>query len=83
MAGYHLRDIKKAQYGTLEKIYEEVEEIRDSQEQGSELMVLIELSDLIGAVSGYLECAHPTLQLEDLILMSEITGRAFKNGGRS
>ena len=82
MAGYHLRDIEKGVVGELSKIYEEVEEIKDAAEQGVEVMVLVELSDLLGAVSLYLEKHHPSVKLEDLIKMSNVTQRAFISGGR-
>ena len=80
--GYHLRDITKGVVGELSKIYEEVEELKDAEEQGATVMLLVELSDLIGAVKLYLESTHPSITLEDLIKMSELTSRAFKNGDR-
>lgn len=82
MAGYHLRDIKKGEIGELSKLYEEVEEIKDADEQGIEIMVLVELSDLLGGIQLYLEKHHPSLTIEDLMKMSEVTQRAFKTGGR-
>ncbi len=83
MAGYHINEIKKGVVGELSKIYEEVEEIKDAEQQGVDIMLLVELSDLIGAVQLYLEKHHPSVQLTDLIKMSEVTQRAFKTGGRS
>lgn len=82
MAGYHLRDIPRGTYGELSKIKEEIEEIEDSIEQGSKIMEIVELSDLYGAISGYLEKHHPTVTMEDLRIMSSITQRAFKSGAR-
>jgi hypothetical protein len=49
---FHRRDISKGTYGELSKIKEELEEAFDAQEQGQTLMLLIELSDIIGAVEG-------------------------------
>ena len=46
-------------------------------------MQLIELSDIVGAVEGVLEQHFPDMTLQDLITMSNITKRAFRNGGRS
>lgn len=82
MAGYHLRDIPKGIFGELSKIEEELEEIKDSIEQKSKLMELIELSDLYGAIQGYLEKHHPGVTMEELRIMSDITQRAFRSGAR-
>ena len=82
MAGYHLTEIKRGVFGELSKIYEEVEEIKDADAQGVKLMLLIELSDLLGAVEGYLEKHQPDVSLEDLIKMKDVTKRAFTSGGR-
>ena len=82
MAGYHLQDIEKGEVGELSKIYEEVEEIKDAADQGIEIMLLVELSDLIGAIDLYLKKKHPSITLEDLIKMSNVTQRAFISGGR-
>lgn len=80
--GYHITSIPKGEFGELSKVVEELNEALDAKRQGSELMTLVELSDLIGAVSGYLEKHHPSMTLDDLIKMSDITQRAFKNGRR-
>lgn len=82
MAGYHLRDIPKGIFGELTKIEEELEEIKDSVEQKSKVMELVELSDLYGAIQGYLEKHHPGVTMEDLRIMSDITQRAFRSGAR-
>lgn len=50
MAGYHLAEIKKGKLGTVSKIQEELDEAIDSINQGVKIMLLVELSDLIGAV---------------------------------
>ena len=44
-------------------------------------MELVELSDLIGAIDCYLKQNH-NKSLQDLILFSQITQRAFLNGRR-
>lgn len=82
MAGYHINNIEKGIVGELSKIYEEVDEVMDADKQQCKLMVLIELSDLIGAVESYLEKHHPSLTLNDLISMKNITKRVFKEGYR-
>jgi hypothetical protein len=80
--GYHLREIDKGVLGEASKVREEVEEFLDAVDQGVSIMALIELSDLIGAVQAYLEVHHPSVSLQDLIAMSNVTARAFKNGRR-
>ncbi len=80
--GYHVRNIKKGIIGEISKIQEELDELLDAKEQDSKIMELVELSDLIGAVELYLEKYHPDINIQDLIKMSNITKRAFKNGHR-
>jgi len=80
--GYHIRPIEKREVGTLGKIAEEVEEALDAQEQGVELMVLIELADIVGAIKHYLAANHPELSLSDLEKMADVTARAFRAGRR-
>jgi hypothetical protein len=62
---------------------EEVEEFKDALEQGVTLMALVELSDILGAIEGFLELNHPTISVTDLINMSDVTKRAFKSGQRT
>jgi ornithine carbamoyltransferase len=80
--GYHTIHIPKGVYGDSSKILEEVNELIDAENQGANIMALNELSDIIGAINGYLEKNHPTITLNDLITMSEITKRAFVSGHR-
>lgn len=80
--GYHLKEIDKGVLGEASKVREEVEEFLDAVDQGVSIMALVELSDLIGAVQAYLEVHHPSVSLQDLIAMSNVTARAFKNGRR-
>ena len=82
MAGYHIRDIKKGTLGELSKIREELEEAEDAEEQGVNLMVLVELSDMVGAVQAYLEKHCPHIGIDCLISMAEVTKRAFESGHR-
>lgn len=83
MSGYHIKDIKKGCVGDLSKVYEELDEVKDAEEQGVELMVLLELSDLLGAVECYLVKNHPSISLEDLIKMKNLTKRSFLSGERT
>jgi hypothetical protein len=50
--GFHKREIGKGTYGELSKIREELDEAADAEAQGIDLMVLLELADIIGAVEG-------------------------------
>lgn len=47
---FHQKEISKGVLGELSKIREELEEAEDAEEQGQDLMLLVELSDLVGAV---------------------------------
>lgn len=82
MAGYHVREIKRVVFGEVSKITEEHEEFLESLEQKNPIMALVELSDLIGAIEGYVG-KHHKLTLEDLLAMKDATKRAFTNGSRS
>jgi hypothetical protein len=78
--GYHLRTITKRQVGTIEKVLEEVEEYQDAMEQGCEIMALVELSDIYGALQLVVEKHNKTM--EDLKAMATVTRRAFEDGSR-
>lgn len=69
-------------YGEDSKIYEEVDEFADALDQGVAIMALVELSDLIGAIKGWLAKNHPSITLDDLVAMSAVTDRAFESGAR-
>ena len=70
-------------YGELSKIREELEELADAAEQGCRILQLIEMSDLIGAVEGYLETHFPGFCLNDLLAMKAIIHRAWEAGDES
>jgi phosphoribosyl-ATP pyrophosphohydrolase len=80
--GYHIKNINKGSIGELSKIVEEVEELVDADEQKCRVMVIHELSDIVGAIQCYLLQHHPTLDINDLIKMAEVTSRVFKEGHR-
>jgi len=80
--GYHIRTIKKGIFGEASKIREELEEFEDSLEQGNPIMAILELSDLIGSVDGFLQKNYPSITLADLLEMSAATHRAFDDGTR-
>ena len=81
--GYHKRKITKGVFGDSSKILEEVEELIDSEEQKAKIMVLNELSDIVGAIRGYLDKQHPSITLVDLIKMADLTKSSFEDGERS
>lgn len=81
--GYHLISIARGVLGDPSKISEEHQEFQDALMQGVHVMALVELSDLVGAIAAYLEKNHPSVTLKDLVLMNEVTARAFRNGHRT
>lgn len=80
--GYHLNPIKRGVLGELSKLREELDELQDAAEQGVKVMMLVELSDLLGAMDAYLEHNFPGISIDDLRDMSFVTKRAFTNGHR-
>jgi ornithine carbamoyltransferase len=81
--GYHKAKIKKGEKGELSKVMEEVLEAIDAKDQECELMVLMELSDVIGAINLYLKKHHPSLTVADLMKMAKLTESAFIDGDRT
>lgn len=71
---FHKRKIPKGSYGELSKIVEEVEEALDADEQGLRLMLLLELSDIIGAVDGVLKKHFPNFTTEELLTFVRLRG---------
>jgi hypothetical protein len=83
MAGYHIAEITRGTYGEISKILEEAEELKDAMEQGQKLMCLVELSDMLGAIEGYLEKHYAgKITIDDLFNMSNATRTAFESGYR-
>lgn len=77
-ASYHISPIAKKPFGSFQKIDEEVQELKDALLQNNTLMSLIELSDIIGAIEGYVHTRFQgSVTLEDLLVMKEATKRAF------
>lgn len=80
--GYHVAAIPKGVLGELSKINEELAEAHDAEAQGAKVMVLVELSDLYGALEAYLTKHFPSVTMRDLEKMAAVTKRAFENGRR-
>ena len=79
--GYHRREIPKGELGEFSKIIEEYTELLDAHEQSNNVLEICELTDLIGAIKYYAKEKF-NLSLDDLIVFSEATENAFKNGKR-
>lgn len=79
--GYHITKITKGTYGDLSKVQEELDEAIDATRQGSEILLLVELADLYGALEAVAERNGTTMG--QLQVFSDITKRAFINGART
>lgn len=83
MAGYHIAEIPRGKYGEISKIGEEFIELKDAVDQNNRIMALLELSDLIGAIEGFVESEFgKTVTFDDLIKMKDATHKAFREGKR-
>lgn len=81
--GYHKDEIEKGVYGEASKIREECDEFLDAVKQGNVIMSLVELSDLLGAIEGYIYREFDgRITMEDLGKMKEATREAFWDGTR-
>lgn len=78
--GYHLKEIEKGIVGEFSKIKEEFQELEDAQEQQSKVLIICELTDLVGAIEEYAKKYN--LTLADLKQFSDMTKSAFKEGKR-
>lgn len=79
---YHKIKIPKGIVGEFSKIKEEVCELEDAILQENKVMALVEMTDICAAMSEYLLKYHPSITINDLIIMSEATRSAFKDGSR-
>ena len=79
--GYHTKHIEKGTLGEFSKIREEYEELTDAVNQGSKVMEICQMCDLIGAIKSYAFTQY-NLTLDDLIQFLEKTESAFKDGTR-
>lgn len=69
MSKWHEAEIEKGVLGQLTKVREELDEAFDAEEQGQVLMLMFELSDIIGACG--LVAERYGLNLDDLVMFSK------------
>lgn len=87
--GYHVTPIPKGELGELSKIREEAAEAWDAYCQDARLMMLVELSDLVGAIEAFRQARGiasrpaPFFRPCEPGTMARITARAFASGRRS
>jgi len=79
--GYHKKQITKGKLGEFSKIEEEFEELKDAVDQNCKVLIICELTDLIGSVESYIKKFN--LTMEDLIAFSNLTKSAFEDGKRT
>lgn len=79
-SGYHTTKIEKGELGKISKIFEELHELQDAEKQNCKIMMMVELSDLYGAIEEYSK--NLGIDMSDLQKFSNITKRAFINGHR-
>ena len=80
--GYHLNKVEKGVLGEFSKIKEEFLELEDAVVQDAKVLVLCELSDLMGSIELYLEKYHPNIKLDDIKKFANMTKNAFLRGDR-
>lgn len=78
--GYHNTEIPKGIFGDFSKIEEEFLEAKDALAQENPLMVLQELSDMVGAIEAF--ATKYNMTLKDIVIMKNATKRAFESGQR-
>lgn len=78
--GYHAVKIKKGVLGEISKIQEELDELKDAENQGVKILIAVELSDLFGAIREYAK--KYGLKMADLHDMAKLTRKAFEQGHR-
>lgn len=79
--GYHLREIEKGVLGEFSKIKEEFEELEDAFLQKDNILILCELSDLVGAIDLFVNKNY-NLQISDVLAFANKTKESFKEGKR-
>lgn len=77
---YHKNKITKGVLGEFSKITEEYEELKDAVEQNNNVLIICELTDLIGSIESYIERFN--LSIDDLKKFSDLTKESFQEGKR-
>lgn len=62
--GYHISEIEKGVVGEYSKIIEEINELIDAENQNARIMILVELSDLVGSILLYINKNELDLDLK-------------------
>lgn len=70
MSHWHTKEIEKGTLGSLSKIKEELEEAYDAEAQGQDLMLMFELSDIVGACG--LVAEQYGMTLDQLVKFSKL-----------
>ena len=78
--GYHKKKIKKGELGEYSKVKEEFDELTDAFEQNDKVLIICELTDLVGSIEEYAKQFN--LSMGDLKRFSDLTKSAFKEGKR-
>ena len=76
MSKWHTYDIPKGELGQLSKIKEELDEAYDAETQGQTLMLMFELSDIIGACG--LVAQRYGMSLDDLVTFAKKRGQVAR-----
>ena len=79
--GYHKEHIAKGIIGEFSKIKEEFEELTDAVNQKNKILIICEMSDLIGAIEEFAK--KQGVSLQDLKDFSDLTKSAFTDGTRN
>jgi phosphoribosyl-ATP pyrophosphohydrolase len=82
MSGYHLRDIPKGVVGEASKVVEEALELLDAEEQGSRIMSLWEMGDVLLSLQTLRETKYQDTPWAEIEKAAEITRRVFEGGTR-
>lgn len=82
MSGYHTISIMRGEFGEFSKIIEEAIEAEDAYKTNNPVMLLQELSDLLGAIEGF-TVAKYNITLDDLRVMTAVTKKVFEEGHRT
>jgi hypothetical protein len=69
---FHQRAITRGVFGEFSKVEEEFYEAKDALEQKNNILLIVELCDLLGAIMGYMDRSWPEIGFEGLMTMSKL-----------